>query len=95
MAQHFTGGYTHQLALSVFHLVMQATQHTLLRARMVVLSDYAEFLYKTTDYYTPSAERCIRWDDPDLNINWQLTGTPTLSAKDQNGKSLKEADLFP
>lgn len=61
----------------------------------VVLSDYAEFLYKTTDYYTPSAERCIRWDDPDLDIDWQLTATPSLSAKDQNGKSLKEADLFP
>lgn len=61
----------------------------------VVLSEHAEFLYKTTDYYTPSAERCIRWDDPDLNIDWQLTATPTLSAKDQNGKSLKEADLFP
>lgn len=61
----------------------------------VVLSDYAEFLYKTTDYYTPSAERCIRWDDPDLAIDWQLTATPALSAKDQNGKSLKEADLFP
>ena len=61
----------------------------------LVLSDYAEFLYKTTDYYTPSAERCIRWDDPDLNIDWQLKGPPTLSAKDQNGKSLKDADLFP
>lgn len=61
----------------------------------VVLSDYAEFLYKTTDYYTPSAERCIRWDDPQLGIDWQLTGPPTLSAKDQNGKGLKEADLFP
>ncbi|MDB5982436.1 MAG: rfbC [Pseudomonas sp.] len=61
----------------------------------VVLSDYAEFLYKTTDYYTPSAERCIRWDDPDLNIDWQLTAAPALSAKDQKGKSLKEADLFP
>jgi dTDP-4-dehydrorhamnose 3,5-epimerase len=61
----------------------------------VVLSDYAEFLYKTTDYYTPSAERCIRWDDADLAIDWQLTGTPSLSAKDQNGKSLKDADLFP
>lgn len=61
----------------------------------VVLSDYAEFLYKTTDYYTPSAERCIRWDDPDLAIDWGLTQAPTLSAKDQVGKSLKEADLFP
>lgn len=61
----------------------------------VVLSDYAEFLYKTTDYYTPAAERCIRWDDPDLAIDWQLSGTPQLSAKDQNGKAFKEADLFP
>lgn len=61
----------------------------------VVLSDYAEFLYKTTDYYTPSAERCIRWDDPDLAINWQLSEAPTLSAKDQVGKLLKDADLFP
>jgi dTDP-4-dehydrorhamnose 3,5-epimerase len=61
----------------------------------VVLSDYAEFLYKTTDYYTPSAERCIRWDDPELGINWELEGTPQLSAKDQEGKLLKDADLFP
>ena len=61
----------------------------------VVLSDYAEFLYKTTDYYTPSAERCIRWNDADLDIDWEFAGDPTLSAKDQNGKSLKEADLFP
>lgn len=61
----------------------------------VVLSNYAEFLYKTTDYYTPSAERCIRWDDPQLNIDWLLDGAPTLSAKDQNGKFLAEADVFP
>ncbi|MBX7274569.1 dTDP-4-dehydrorhamnose 3,5-epimerase [Pseudomonas sp. ERGC3:05] len=61
----------------------------------VVLSDHAEFLYKTTDYYTPSAERCIRWDDPQLNIDWLLDGAPTLSAKDQNGKFLAEADVFP
>lgn len=61
----------------------------------VVLSDYAELLYKTTDYYTPSAERCIRWDDPDLNIDWQLDGAPNLSAKDRNGTRLRDADLFP
>lgn len=61
----------------------------------VVLSDYAEFLYKTTDYYTPSAERCIRWDDPALGIDWKLDEAPQLSAKDKLGKSLKEADLFP
>ncbi|WP_460420926.1 dTDP-4-dehydrorhamnose 3,5-epimerase [Pseudomonas sp. ZL2] len=61
----------------------------------VVLSDFAEFLYKTTDYYVPSAERCIRWNDPDLAINWQLDNAPALSAKDQVGKFLHEADLFP
>ncbi|NWA01863.1 dTDP-4-dehydrorhamnose 3,5-epimerase [Pseudomonas gingeri] len=60
----------------------------------VVLSDYAEFLYKTTDYYTPSAERSIRWDDPTLAIDWEFEGVVQLSAKDQNGKSLYEADLF-
>ncbi len=61
----------------------------------VVLSDVAEFLYKTTDYYTPSAERCIRWDDPTLAIDWQLDEAPKLSAKDQQGQNLSEADLFP
>ncbi|MFO2466155.1 dTDP-4-dehydrorhamnose 3,5-epimerase [Pseudomonas sp. 15FMM2] len=61
----------------------------------VVLSDYAEFLYKTTDYYQPSAERCILWNDPTLAIDWELSGPPQLSAKDQIGTPLKEADLFP
>ncbi len=61
----------------------------------VVLSDFAEFLYKTTDYYTPSAERSIRWDDPTLAIDWELTEAPQLSAKDQAASLLSEADLFP
>ncbi|WP_431080581.1 dTDP-4-dehydrorhamnose 3,5-epimerase [Pseudomonas thivervalensis] len=61
----------------------------------VVLSESADFLYKTTDYYAPSAERCLRWDDPQLAIDWELEGAPILSAKDQNGKALHEADLFP
>lgn len=61
----------------------------------VVLSEFAEFLYKTTDYYNPSAERCIRWDDPTLAIDWQLDEAPRLSAKDQLGKTLQEIDLFP
>lgn len=61
----------------------------------VVLSDYAEFLYKTTDYYVPSAERCIRWDDDQLAINWVLEEPPQLSEKDRRGKSLLQADLFP
>ncbi|MGA4635452.1 dTDP-4-dehydrorhamnose 3,5-epimerase [Pseudomonas solani] len=61
----------------------------------VVLSEFAEFLYKTTDYYAPAHERCIRWDDPTLAIDWQLSETPQLSAKDQAGLSLEEADVFP
>ncbi len=52
----------------------------------LVLSETAEFLYKTTDYYGPQFERCIRWDDPTLAINWPLAGmTPSLSAKDAAG----------
>jgi dTDP-4-dehydrorhamnose 3,5-epimerase len=61
----------------------------------VVLSESADFLYKTTDYYAPSAERCIRWDDPELAIDWELQGAPILSATDQAGSALREADLFP
>ncbi|MCU1731105.1 MULTISPECIES: dTDP-4-dehydrorhamnose 3,5-epimerase [unclassified Pseudomonas] len=60
-----------------------------------VLSDHAEFLYKTTDYYNPAAERCVLWNDPTLAIDWELDGEPQLSAKDQNGKLLRDADLFP
>ena len=51
----------------------------------LVLSDSAEFLYKTTDYYAPALERCIRWDDPALAIDWPLSAAPVLSAKDQCG----------
>ncbi len=61
----------------------------------VVQSDHAEFLYKTTDYYQPSAERSILWNDPTLAIDWQLSAAPQLSAKDQAGKLLMDADLFP
>lgn len=62
----------------------------------VVLSETADFLYKTTDYYNPAAERCIAWNDPTLAIDWQLDGLePRLSAKDQQGKALADADLFP
>lgn len=60
----------------------------------VVLSDYAEFLYKTTDYYNPSSERSIRWDDPDLAIDWQLDGAPQLSAKDKVAAFFKDAQVF-
>lgn len=60
----------------------------------VVLSDRAEFLYKTTDYYVPDAERCILWNDPDLAIDWPFRGEPSLSAKDARGASFKAAEVF-
>ena len=60
----------------------------------IVLSDTAEFLYKTTDYWYPEHERCIRWNDPALAIDWQLQVAPALSGKDAQGKSLAEAELF-
>ena len=60
----------------------------------VVLKDGTEFLYKTTDYYAPQHERCIRWNDPEIGIQWPLAGEPVLSAKDQLGLSLSEADVF-
>ncbi len=60
----------------------------------VVLSESAEFLYKTTDYWYPEYERSIRWDDPILKIDWQLKTVPVLSAKDAQGKVLGEAELF-
>ena len=58
----------------------------------LVLSDSADFLYKTTEYYAPQAEGWIRWDDPDVAIKWPLNGmTPALSAKDASAPWLKEA----
>ncbi|HEX5363897.1 MAG TPA: dTDP-4-dehydrorhamnose 3,5-epimerase [Gallionella sp.] len=60
----------------------------------VVLTETAEFLYKTTDYWYPEHERCIRWDDPVLAIDWQLQGAPSLSAKDSLGKAFAEAETF-
>ena len=61
----------------------------------VVLSEVAEFLYKTTDYYAPAFERCIAWDDPTLAIDWKLAGRqPLLSAKDAQGQPLATAELF-
>jgi dTDP-4-dehydrorhamnose 3,5-epimerase len=61
----------------------------------LVLSEQAIFSYKTTDFYTPAAERCIRWDDPDLAIEWPLKGEPLMSSKDLEGSSFKDADYFP
>ena len=58
----------------------------------LVLSDYAEFLYKTADYYSPECERSILWNDPNLAIAWPLTGEPVLSAKDAQSARLSIDD---
>jgi dTDP-4-dehydrorhamnose 3,5-epimerase len=60
----------------------------------VVLSDSAEFLYKTTDYYAPAHERSILWNDPDLRIQWPISSDPTLSSKDSNATRLVDAEVF-
>ena len=60
----------------------------------VVLSESADFLYKTTDYYAPAHERCIAWNDPDLAVDWHFDGTPSLSAKDAQGVAFKNAEVF-
>ncbi|MFT5426236.1 MAG: dTDP-4-dehydrorhamnose 3,5-epimerase [Gammaproteobacteria bacterium] len=60
----------------------------------VTLSETAEVLYKTTDYYAPEYEQCIRWDDPDIGIEWPIVDLPSCSAKDLNGVSLKQAEVF-
>ena len=60
----------------------------------VVLSEYAEFLYKTTDYYAPEYERSIAWNDLTLAIDWQYQGQPELSVKDQQGCAFMNAEVF-
>ena len=60
----------------------------------VVISESADFLYKTTDYYAPQHERCIAWNDPSIGIVWPSDINPTLSAKDQQGVSLAAAEVF-
>jgi dTDP-4-dehydrorhamnose 3,5-epimerase len=60
----------------------------------LVLSDAAEFLYKTTDYYAPDHERSLLWSDPQLAIPWGLDAEPILSAKDRAGVRLAEADVY-
>lgn len=63
----------------------------------LVLSESADFLYKATDYYAPEHERAIRWDDPDLAIDWPLAdiGTPILAAKDAAAGRFRDAELYP
>ncbi|HEY9095302.1 MAG TPA: dTDP-4-dehydrorhamnose 3,5-epimerase [Hydrogenophaga sp.] len=60
----------------------------------VVLSETAEFLYKTTDYYAPAHERSIAWNDAELAIEWPISFAPSLSAKDLAGQSLANAEVF-
>ena len=60
----------------------------------VVLTDFAECLYKTTDFWSREDERCLIWNDPDLDIKWPITGDPVLSDKDRQGARLKEAEVF-
>ena len=60
----------------------------------VVLSESAQFLYKTTDYWFPEHERSIVWNDPQIGIEWPIDFEPVLAAKDAAGKRLAEAELF-
>ena len=60
----------------------------------VVLSDTADFMYKTTDYYAPQYEKCIRWDDPAIGIEWPFEGEPSLSDKDKQGVALNQAATY-
>ena len=60
----------------------------------VVLSESAEFLYKTTDYWYPEHERSLLWNDPAIGVEWPIDSAPQLAAKDQAGKLLAQADLF-
>jgi dTDP-4-dehydrorhamnose 3,5-epimerase len=61
----------------------------------LVVSDFAEFLYKTTDYWYPEFERTLLWSDPTLAITWPIEGLPTLAAKDAAGQPLALADVYP
>jgi dTDP-4-dehydrorhamnose 3,5-epimerase len=61
----------------------------------LVLSDAADFLYKTTDYWYPEFERTLLWNDPALKIAWPLASAPTLAAKDASGRPLALADVYP
>jgi dTDP-4-dehydrorhamnose 3,5-epimerase len=60
----------------------------------VTLSETAEFLYKTTDFYAPALERSIAWNDPTIAVNWHFAGEPRLSAKDQEGVPFTQAEVF-
>ena len=61
---------------------------------LLTLSESADFLYKTTDFYSPESERCIKWNDPQIGITWPFHGNPLVSAKDAQGVPLSQAELF-
>jgi dTDP-4-dehydrorhamnose 3,5-epimerase len=60
----------------------------------LVLCGFADIVYKTTAYWAPQDERCVIWNDPDLSINWPLTGQPILSSRDGAGSRLRQADVY-
>lgn len=60
----------------------------------LALSDPADVVYKVTQYYSPEHERALRWDDPDVSIDWPINGHPTVSARDEEASSLRDADVF-
>ena len=60
----------------------------------LTLSETAEILYKTTDFYAPESERCIAWNDPEIGIDWPINREPLLSNKDRNGSSLEQSEHF-
>jgi dTDP-4-dehydrorhamnose 3,5-epimerase len=60
----------------------------------LVLSEVADFLYKTTAYYDPTDEFCLRWDDPQIGVQWPLQGEPNISEKDRRGLPFSQAPCF-
>lgn len=60
----------------------------------LVLSEFADFLYKTTDYYYPQYERCVAWNDPEIGIQWPLSGAPILSEKDRSASLLAVSEYY-
>lgn len=60
----------------------------------LILSDTADFLYKTTSYYAPEYDRCLKWNDPDIGIDWPITVDPLLSEKDSSGKAFTDIEVF-
>lgn len=59
-----------------------------------VLSEFADFLYKTTNYYSPEHDRIVRWDDPDIGVDWKLTVKPIISEKDAQGSAFSQSQYF-